>query len=624
MRITINGKEAVIKSGSTFEFISENRYFTGSDSYTLAMEFPLAGCPQNQRIFGHINRIDIEAKQYIFDCEIRSGKFYKSGSITITGIGDKTVKCQFLEGRSVQNYDDTLDKIYINELNLGSWPDIYSSNSVAEQFLSVDNGSYVALPWVNNSSGNVQNEMVWNSEYTVLNWSRDFTQSSERRVSFQPYMIFIFKRIFEILDYKIDIDAWIRSKWKDLLICNTVPGAWDKTEWSFSLPHWTIDEFLDELEKLMNCSFEVDNISKSIKMSFPSTASASQNVINISAINEFNATKTEEDESEYEESMGKKYADSDGSVWTEYTTSLPKKVLEHQKTLGPGMHKVTFAVVDARTLDIGIDDNCYNIRQDEYIYRNSDFCFNPRNTNDFYTMKGKMKPISIMAPIPELQFYAQKVGEFAEIEPKANGESKELRIVPVIIDEVEFDFLPFLECGELKDDSAIYEDWDGTTSRGDYYIRKYNEIESSAVYDKIYVAFWNHNIREAITERITFETKAPTSSSTSSRTKRMIPHPVVSNYNPAWIENGVLPKYIKIDESSKSKYSLALTASNVVNKEIDALTKYEIKFIANDIPDVGSIFEIKGQLFLCKKISATISENGMSQMLKGEFYKIIS
>ena len=622
MRILINGKDAAIKSGSTFEFISENRYFTGSDSYTLAITFPLNDCPKNIKIFGHINRKDIEVKQHIFDCEIFAGKFYKSGSITITEFTDKEVKCQFLEGRSVQNYDDTLDKIYINELNLGSWPDIYSNNSVAEQFLSVSYNTFVALPWVNNTSGNIQNDMQWDSNFDVLNWKRDFVNSNEKAVSFMPYMIFIFTKIFEVLEYNIDIDAWRRSKWKDLLICNTVPGAWNKKQWAFSLPHWTVEEFLDELEKLMNCSFEIDNITKSVKMSFPSTASASQNIISISAINEFTATKTDEDESEYEEAMGKKYADSDGNKWQEYTTVLPKKTYEHQKTLPDGHYAVKFAVVDERSLDIGIENNCHDIKQEEYKYRNSDFCFKPRNEDNFYSMKGRLKPNNRETFRNEVQFYAQRVGEFAEIEPKAKGETKELRIVPVILDEVDFNFLPFLECGELDDDSDVYEDWDATTSRGDYYLSKHKDIENSAIYDKIYVAFWSHTIRETITQLLTFEIKDVFNNS-GTRTKKMLPHPVVSNYNPAWTEDGVLPKYIKVD-ASETKYSLALSSSNVVNKNIDALTKYAIKFIADDIPDVGSIFDIRGQLFLCKKITATISENGMSQMLKGEFYKIIS
>lgn len=35
MEILINNKPALIKAGSSFEFVSENRFFTGSDSYTL-------------------------------------------------------------------------------------------------------------------------------------------------------------------------------------------------------------------------------------------------------------------------------------------------------------------------------------------------------------------------------------------------------------------------------------------------------------------------------------------------------------------------------------------------------------------------------------------------------------
>ena len=45
MKIIINGKDAVLKKGTSFEFVAENRSFTGSDSYTLSITFPLRGCP---------------------------------------------------------------------------------------------------------------------------------------------------------------------------------------------------------------------------------------------------------------------------------------------------------------------------------------------------------------------------------------------------------------------------------------------------------------------------------------------------------------------------------------------------------------------------------------------------
>jgi hypothetical protein len=121
MQIFINGKPAYIKKGSSFQFVAENRHFTGSDSYTLSITFPLKGCSENIAIFGNIHRTDIDKKQVNFDCTIIDKKFRREGIITVTSISESEVKTQFLEGRSVQNYDVTFDEIYINELQLGSY-----------------------------------------------------------------------------------------------------------------------------------------------------------------------------------------------------------------------------------------------------------------------------------------------------------------------------------------------------------------------------------------------------------------------------------------------------------------------------------------------------------------------
>ena len=119
MEIYVDHKLAVLKKGTSFDFVSENRYFSGADSYSLTITFPLAGCPENLAIFGHINRKDVVTQRLLFDCEIRHGSFYHHGSITITEISDVEVKTQFLEGKSVSNYSDDFDVIYINEMNLG-------------------------------------------------------------------------------------------------------------------------------------------------------------------------------------------------------------------------------------------------------------------------------------------------------------------------------------------------------------------------------------------------------------------------------------------------------------------------------------------------------------------------
>lgn len=40
MEIRINGKRAMLKKGTSFEYVAENRLFSGSDGYTLSITFP--------------------------------------------------------------------------------------------------------------------------------------------------------------------------------------------------------------------------------------------------------------------------------------------------------------------------------------------------------------------------------------------------------------------------------------------------------------------------------------------------------------------------------------------------------------------------------------------------------
>ena len=73
MEILINGQPALLKQKFSFEFVSENRYFSGADSYSMTISFPLKDCPQNLAIFGYINRKDVGVSNILMECEIRCG-----------------------------------------------------------------------------------------------------------------------------------------------------------------------------------------------------------------------------------------------------------------------------------------------------------------------------------------------------------------------------------------------------------------------------------------------------------------------------------------------------------------------------------------------------------------------
>ena len=53
MEIIVNGTLAVLKAGSSFQYVSENRAFTDAEGYSLSISFPIKDCPRNIQIFGH-------------------------------------------------------------------------------------------------------------------------------------------------------------------------------------------------------------------------------------------------------------------------------------------------------------------------------------------------------------------------------------------------------------------------------------------------------------------------------------------------------------------------------------------------------------------------------------------
>ena len=58
--------------------------------------------------------------------------------------------------------------------------------------------------------------------------------------------------------------------------------------------------------------------------------------------------------------------------------------------------------------------------------------------------------------------------------------------------------------------------------------------------------------------------------------------------------------------------------------KIDTNKKYEISFLADDLPDVKSVFIIHGKRYLCAEIKVEITTDGMSQLKKGTFYRVTS
>ena len=590
MEIRINGKLASLKKGTSFEYVAENRLFSGSDGYTLSITFPLRGCQANLDIFGHINRQDVVAGKVIFDCEIRDRSFYKFGSITITEINEAEVKTQFLEGRSEQNFDKTFDKIYINELDLGS-PKVTSPSAIAPTACWNTNGAIVeavALPWVHDdsSSGNILNKVEYKEG--AYRWHEDTVS-----LSWQPYLLYIVKKICEQVGYAADFSEWEEhEELRYLLVCNTLPSEWYLRAYANALPHWTVEEFFAKLELLLDCEFDIDHRARRISFAFTQSRLAQVKPVMLDSVVDEHSTEVavEEDRCEYREAKNIVFKECDHIQWKFYSCdwfikghyrikryASVREVIDAQKR---------YAVWDGSNgRSDTIDDVCYAEDVDAYFIVEpvSRTSYKDRWGRTCYNYKCRLRPINL---------FGGRIVDDSEDAPQ-----EEIEFIPARIDDTDDTFgrVLFLDpSGYDAPDTSLPERDEFRYPNSVRWLKAGERSKAAEFYSCIYIAWWDGGA-------------VPQGKS---------PHPLVEDIE------------VFEDWSNYVNYHFSLRINNRhVNARrrapsINPKQKRTFKFLSKTIPNPRAVFHIKGKRYLCEKITATFTENGMSQLLKGIFYPV--
>lgn len=603
MHIYVNNKLAALKKGTSFEYVSENRLFSGSDGYTLTITFPLKGCPENIAIFGHINRADVAAQKVIFDCEIRDKGFYKFGSITITEISETEVKTQFLEGRSEQNFDKTFDKVYINELDLGAPSITYKSGiTPANAWYPEYSGcKCVALPWVNDYSGNIQNKAEHIVDDAVQNRSHYEWSADSTGLSWQPYLLYITKKICEAVGYTADFSKWEEvEEYKYLLICNTLPHAWYMPEFANALPHWTVEEYFEKLELFLGGEFDFDHRGKRITFAFTQATLAAKRPVCLEYVVEEHSTevKVDDERCEYLESKNLVYKDCDHEMWKFYSCDWFIKGWQNRVVRYNSMRELLDANRSYRTWNGQhhrggqIDKLLYAADCDAY------FAIRPVSRQQvvewrgniiyvYYRYKCRLQPVNL--------FGGRIVSE------DEDAEQVEIEFVPAWIDDTEEKYgrVLFLSFSGYDEDT-------NTTSEDDkdHPFQKTHTVSSleagekekkSEYYDRIYIGWYDgSNYYQG----------------------SHLPYPNVENIVIAddWSNFSYAHFSLRINDRQ-------IRRGQIIHN-IEPKMKTTFKFIADNIPDVRSVFLIRGKRYVCEKMTATFTENGMSQLIKGVFYPI--
>ncbi len=621
MEILVDGKVAAVKGGSSFDYNAENRLFSGRDGYTLAITFPLRGCPENLRIFGHLNRMDVAKDLVSFECAITDKGVSLFGVLSVVKISESEVEGQFAEGRCAQTVEDPLAETMISDLDLGSPPSSAPSDIVpADAWKGIDEGAdEVALPWVNENAPTAPNNWVdyaggaysWNGEVSALSW--------------QPYLIVIARRICEAVGYDCDFSEWEDSVYRHLIVCNSLPSSWEERQYARAMPEWSVSEFFGKLELLLMCEFDFDHRAKTVSMRFSRSVLDEVEPVKIDEVVEAYSVDVSRDDvsCDYIASRRIAYKECSHSMQPYYSCDWyvsGDKVVKRYDTLQDLIERNRLRPDASRdrwgeAMGEGFNSFVSRTRTTEHLLYAADvdthFVFRSIGTEKIGVHAGK--------DYYDQVYVLQPVNVFGSgCRESDDRETEDIEFVPVCVADTYVDatddrgtmmFLTPSGDASASDVSVSTRPGGGNLQGTDSpevrqpgpanAIEEGERSKSERCYDEIFVGFWDGTVPE----------------------NGMPPYPIIDvvTVTQSW-SRIIRPGYsLRLYGSSAGSASLISGLPS-----LDPAQKFKFSWLSDSIPDPRAVFHIGGQRYICEKITATFTESGMSQLLKGEFYPLLN
>ncbi|MBU3836056.1 MAG: hypothetical protein H9949_10095 [Candidatus Phocaeicola merdigallinarum] len=570
-QLYIDSKEVKLPSEFELELITENPYFTRVGSYTYEIEIDLHD-PTNRNIYKNINRADvtqrIKNRKAVI---ITNGLCAINGIEVILSIDSFTAKIQIIAGNSQLNYEggeNSIRSINFDKFTLDPNTAINTLFGTYPQF----NATFTPIISYVDKDGNA-------STLNLVRVGENITFERVNNIAPQYYLLYYIDNLLQKLGFtKGTNELETDPTWQRIFVANpykdSAPGE--------LLPDWTINEFIEQIEKFFKCVVSINSITGIYDIINMDKYYENAEIIYLDEVIDNDLEKVYDTDTNYS------YA------YENVSYNLPSEDYYNYLKLKDGIRDI--CIIETKESYRDFESNYDQYYSGPYILNSTDYNLNfvvSEFTSDDDTVKG-----------------LKMIDRLRDAGDTTSQNKTSFDIIPAEVDTIE-----------------VYSEPSARYLLGTAIKKVRSEAESQAINDlingsgdiegdipdKLYVGIyygictaWNKGTSSHPEQ---YWDKMPM----SSFDKYFMTKPIGFTNSQSLI---ILPDYSLVLYGDNGLYNAVYKNKKV----IDTTVEYRFRFIANQIYDLNRIFLIGNKKYYCKEIHYNISSKGIDKIAEGIFY----
>lgn len=596
--LIIDGIQAVLPKDFSIQVKRENPLITKNGEYTYDITLQLTNAV-NAGLYAHLNRLNSvqELKTKRSAVLIADNRVYCNGTEIITGWTDDTVSIQIASGNSELNYfiGGTLMVEFLKMRE--TVPGFDGGTAAGTQDLmkyvqkTYPEVDYCLAPVLDQGTGYIHNQ--WCMKTSGLADNRYLETDDMFYVTPQPYLCAYIKELIKALGYELTHNQLEDTIYKDVYICHTEITF----EWSKMLPGWRVNDFLEQVERLFNAVFLVDNRKREARLLLRGRYFAGSTSVHIQNVEDVYEAETEEPDVDDPASSNVAYKVDDCEFWR--WNILPETVKNGAK--------IAYIPADYPTTMRSIREWFNDIE-----HKKTDTIYIHEANGLKYIYLGDRQDAG-NGRIYAIYVIADK---FAGIDREDAPNTVELEMIPAAFQSTEFNFYGFGGMGSSKTWAVHIPFTSGS-----------NDESVTGVQQSIEEQIQNGRGKDTVSKRnicLAFYTGLQSLNYTFNGVSLRFPRPYIDEYARYHISGDKSCWFY--DKINDIGASLCLNVFEEqlyqTNYDIDYTKAVKIQSHDPNIYATHQVFEIRNKRYVCKEMEFTLDAFGRKGAWTGTFYPI--